>query len=146
MDGYNCWGKDGRKCRVICFYCGEECRKDNLKRHTNTKHYGQPPKSKINSVEGQKQLNFFKIPPSEAPRLNIPHENNNVNVVESIRDPNLISNSIPPSSEISNSLLQIETEVKAKKRKTAEVKSTDTATDLVHYFVAFETNIKEFIN
>ena len=69
-----------------------------------------------------------------------------MNVVESIRDPNVISNSILSSSEISNRLLQIETDVKAKKRKTAEVKSTDTATDLAHYFEAFETNIKEFIN
>eukprot|EP00794_Sanderia_malayensis_P014995 gene14995-16541_t len=47
MDGYNSWGKDGSKSRVICFYCGEECRKDNLKRHTITKHHGKPPKSKI---------------------------------------------------------------------------------------------------
>ena len=59
MSDSTSWGKDGSKGRVICLYREEECRKDNLKRHTSSKHKGQPPKSKLKSIGGQKKLKFF---------------------------------------------------------------------------------------
>ena len=59
MSGSDAWGKDGSKSAVACFYCGEECRKDNLNRHTNRKHPGKIPKSTIISVPGQQKLGFF---------------------------------------------------------------------------------------
>eukprot|EP00794_Sanderia_malayensis_P004949 gene4949-5598_t len=59
MSGGDAWGKDGSKSAVACFYCGEECRKDNLNRHTNRKHPGKIPKSKIISVPGQQKLGFL---------------------------------------------------------------------------------------
>ena len=50
------YGKDNSKQEILCFYCDEPMRKDNLTRHCELVHNGKTPKHKEKKLLGQTSL------------------------------------------------------------------------------------------